>query len=75
MSARYVVHYDAIRANGSSCTQVLERDGDGDYVTWLTLERFQSAKAREIAKGLNELERRRARNRREAARKRRERAA
>lgn len=67
----FVVHYDAVRPNGTTCTQILQRDHDGDYVTYLTLDRYQVSKAREITRGLNELERSRRKVRRDRARRRR----
>ena len=70
----YVLHYDAHRSDGTAARQVLKWDGQ-DYMTYLTLatDWNTSDKAREVVRGLNELEKRRARDRREAARRRKER--
>lgn len=70
----YVVFYDGRNPDGTTCTQVLKRDDDGDYRWWLSMDRWQTDKAREMVRGLNELEKRRARDRRERARRARERS-
>lgn len=74
MSDRYVLHEDATDTDGKRCHQILSRNGDGGYSLHLTLYPTLSVqmwnlskRGVEIVRGLNELERRRARDRRAAA--------
>lgn len=74
MSDRYVLHSNASDGDGKRCHQILSRDTDGGYSLHLTLYPTTSVqmwtlnlRGIEIVRGLNELERRRARDRRAAA--------
>lgn len=68
---KYVLHLDALDAYGEPKPQLLQATFNGNYRTWLQVRSEDASKAQEIVRGLNELEKQRARARRDAARRRR----
>lgn len=68
---KYVLHLDAFDAYGEPKPQIIQATVNGNYRTWLQVRSEDAAKAQEVVRGLNELEKQRARGRREAARRRR----